>query len=358
MSKAAKQWIVRDPQGRISGPFTTELIFRHIDQGVLTGRETVALYPGGDWLPISKSPEFYDRLLDALAGEAADGAAREDATSVVSPQLEVREKTKSTNGSAGRTPPPQAVADDQVIELTDIKQLKKETQKRQLKAPLLMVVGAGALLVVALMMKTGTRSGRIHLLAPRSGQAAMSETSVRETYKRALQAFELDTFGGYLRAQDELVKIVEGAPKNMDGRALLCMTYRELWLYAAQDSQDQRTLTVQTQQARSIDPAGPRGALCDVVRALLRGQVEEAASGAESAVRRDAQTVMVFFYDIIGEIAVLRRNYPLAFNYFQTIRKVWPNWVKAYVMEAKMLSQDRRFSEALELLSQATQRSP
>ena len=29
----------------------------------------IALYPGGQWIAISKTPEVYDKLLDALANE-------------------------------------------------------------------------------------------------------------------------------------------------------------------------------------------------------------------------------------------------------------------------------------------------
>src|SRR5690242_9949429 len=63
-------WIVRDADGKIFGPFTTQEILEQIDDEYFGGNEQVATYPGGRWLSISKTPEFDDRLLDALALDA------------------------------------------------------------------------------------------------------------------------------------------------------------------------------------------------------------------------------------------------------------------------------------------------
>ncbi|MES2855404.1 MAG: hypothetical protein V4692_06060, partial [Bdellovibrionota bacterium] len=65
----SQKWIVKNGEGEIFGPFTTEQVLAQIDRGYFVGGELIASYPGGQWMAISKTPEFYDRLLDALQEE-------------------------------------------------------------------------------------------------------------------------------------------------------------------------------------------------------------------------------------------------------------------------------------------------
>ncbi len=64
-----KRWIVKESEGKIWGPYSTDQILEQIDRGYYVGGEQVATFPGGQWVAISKSPEFYDRLLDVLVQE-------------------------------------------------------------------------------------------------------------------------------------------------------------------------------------------------------------------------------------------------------------------------------------------------
>jgi hypothetical protein len=61
------KWVLKDTDGRVSGPYTTQIIIHLINTGLIAGEEVVAIYPGGNWFPISQQPEFYDRLLDAIS---------------------------------------------------------------------------------------------------------------------------------------------------------------------------------------------------------------------------------------------------------------------------------------------------
>ena len=90
--KQQKNWIVRDGDGKIYGPFTTEQVLVQIDRGYFVGGEEVALYPGGRWIAISGAPEFYDRLLDALAMEGQSAKASS--------------KKKAATQAAAPSPPP------------------------------------------------------------------------------------------------------------------------------------------------------------------------------------------------------------------------------------------------------------
>src|SRR5687768_12591069 len=69
-SEHGRKWIVKSGDGKISGPFVTSQVLQKIESGDFSGDEMIAVHPGGNWIPISTAPEFYDKLLDALASEA------------------------------------------------------------------------------------------------------------------------------------------------------------------------------------------------------------------------------------------------------------------------------------------------
>src|SRR5690606_15033090 len=91
--------------------------------------ELIASYPGGDWIPISKTPEFYDRLLDALAAEAkgeknVGRTASRDARTIVKKKEEL-EKAKPEKPEKSLTPtpvPPPAPSQNDELELVEIEE--------------------------------------------------------------------------------------------------------------------------------------------------------------------------------------------------------------------------------------------
>lgn len=61
------QWLIRTESGKQLGPYSTEAVLRLISEGTFTGLETVKRFPDGKWIPFSREPDFYDKLLDALS---------------------------------------------------------------------------------------------------------------------------------------------------------------------------------------------------------------------------------------------------------------------------------------------------
>jgi tetratricopeptide (TPR) repeat protein len=68
MSKIQVQWMIRNNSGKILGPYSTEAVLRLISEGALSGGELISKAPGGAWSKISKEPQFYDKLIEALEG--------------------------------------------------------------------------------------------------------------------------------------------------------------------------------------------------------------------------------------------------------------------------------------------------
>ena len=73
MSSSKVRWLVRDLDGKIYGPLSTDKVLKQISEGFFSGNEDVSLYPDGKWISISKEAKFYDALLDVLDREIHGG---------------------------------------------------------------------------------------------------------------------------------------------------------------------------------------------------------------------------------------------------------------------------------------------
>src|SRR4051812_10289118 len=93
MGEAARKWIIKDAEGRILGPFTTEKILYKIGRGEFDGQEFVALHPSGDWIPISQDPQFYDRLLESLSENEEQLPDESSFGEHVEPKTEIHQET-------------------------------------------------------------------------------------------------------------------------------------------------------------------------------------------------------------------------------------------------------------------------
>ena len=411
-----KRWIVKESEGKIWGPYSTAQILEQIDRGYYVGGEQVASFPGGQWVPISKTPEFYDRLLDVLVQEGKQ--QRQDETVFINAEVtdkvnvfpggdhtdpgekqkttasqfiaqptgvsssDIRNKTgasitqikTSTNTSLKTQPGLKPVTKTGVgvggvsisppegpnLELTDLKRIEaKEAKATRSKLPLVFI-GLAALLLLYVLLDGGEETkapvnlNRVHLLAPRKGGAELADATVNEKYKRALASFQTDTFSTYQKAQNDLVEIVEGASKkpelaakNAERLAFLCLTYRELWPYAFQDSQDLKTVSIVMQEAKRLDPGGRSGATCEIVQLMLNSRIRDAQGLTDNMLVEESQTPVLF--EIRGDLYATLRDYESAANYFSQAKVMWPAWQKITVEEARAREKTAHYPEALEL---------
>jgi tetratricopeptide (TPR) repeat protein len=417
-----KRWIVKESEGKIWGPYTTAQILEQIERGYYVGGEQVATFPGGQWIAISKTPEFYDRLLDVLVqegrpqprhdetvfnaevtekknivpgGELTDpgsGQVSRGNPSDVIPQptgksstdigrrtgasvTQLRTLTKTqvnapapvgggtrtnavglpnTSASVGMQNAPN-------IELTDLKRLEAKEAKAGGGSNLIPKVLIALAVILGLFIffddekpKGVLNANRVHLLQPRKGAPELAEAVVAEKYKRALASFQVDTYKTYQTAQNELVEIVEGmskkpemASRNAERLAFLCLTYREMWPYAFQDSQDLKTVSLVMQEAKRLDPAGRSGATCEIVQLMLNGRNRDAQGLTDSMLVEESQTPVLF--EIRGDLYATVRDYDSASNYFEQAKVMWPAWQKITVEEARAKQKVRKYPEATEL---------
>lgn len=383
-SKTQKKWIVKDGEGKIFGPFSTEQVLAQIDRGYFVGGEQVAAYPGGRWVAISKAPEFYDRLLDVLAAEVRDvqetspaidpestqkldgddvvtnfGEVTDPLTEPMVPVPAAGEKSTARNTSLSIAPPPTGTFLPQgpAIELTDLKKIEKPEKSGGLssKLPLLLITAAVLLILAVLFMDDSapvTQGKRIHLLAPRKGQPPIDLATAKEKYGRAIESFARDTFSSYQKAEYELVEIVEGVPQKPEfaqARAewlsALCLTYRELWPYAYQDSADLKAVTLVMQEAKRVDPGGRYGSTCEIVHLLVNGRLRDAQGLTESMLVEDGQSPPLF--EIRGDIYASLNDHQNAATYFQQARALWGAWQKPAVQEGRAKKKTLNYPAAI-----------
>lgn len=402
-SKSQQKWIVKDSEGRIFGPFSIEQIHAQIDGGYFLGGELVATYPGGGWVPISRAIEFSDRLLDVLAAEAkprqlssaepapSEPPADEEISSDESPEEQIEENAEAevppepmafespptaptppsslpylqSSSSVGiRTDMPSSVSQiaqplkDQgpVIELTDLKSLEQKERMKSSRLPMLFILIALVLTGVALLLpdENASGDGHIRLLSPRKNQPELPEAKLKEKFTRAFGAFQSDTFSGYIKAQNELVEVLEGSPadpsyatKKAGVVSMLCLVYRELWPFTRQDSQDMRAVSTATQEAKRLDPGGHNGATCEIVQLLVNARMGNAQGLVESMLVEESQAPVLF--EIRGDIYSYHRDPANAAIYFGQARVLWPKWQKPIVQEARARAELKQYSQAMQL---------
>lgn len=380
MNAPRKRWIVKNQEGLLKGPYTTDQVLRRISKGDFGGDELISEYPGANWYPISKDPNFYDRLLEVLSNKAemppdaavshqpshtedenerpspshsssqADVLMDEEVTApgpVKSRATPVEEKVETP---AKKKKKKKSKVDD--IEMVDIDQrANAEVRKGIWKPALLALAVLGAGLFLFLDPPEAPREERIHLLAPGASGPPLTGAMLKEKVNRGVNEYLRDTFNGYMRAQNELAQAVEGSPQNAEVMGLLCLTYFELWPYSFQDSSDMRAIAQVTQAASTVDGPGQHAATCKVVDLILKGRFDEARSLSNTILENygDRASPPIPFYYFMAILSDTTGETQTAIGYLGSAQKLWPQWIRAYVYQAHLYSKAGKFADAAKL---------
>jgi len=347
MPPQSKKWIFRaQKEDHILGPFEVQKIRELLIKGVLTGDELVAQYPGGDWMALSKEPELYDLVLESLSQETqrpakpklqavpnSEGEKSEaigtfsrgwQATKVV--KQETAARTVPTGGHT-------SVVRPLVLETTEVPNSKKGRRKG---AALLLLAAAAVLLYIGLTgtfssNKTSSEgSARISLLQPafaKTRDASMAQGAFNEGFA----AYNMDTFTGYMKAQDRFVRSVEANSMNPEPLAMLLMTYLELWPFAKQDGQDQAAVQKVFEQLNKAAPFGIFKSIGAGAYNLILGHTAEARGVIDTALQGAPSEGRLYF--LKGDLLFESGNFFEAQSYFEKARALLPAWNRpSYMM--------------------------
>lgn len=418
-----RRWIVKNSEGLLKGPYTTEQVLERIGEGRFGGDELISEYPGANWYPISQDPQFYDRLLEVLSNQPEREQLRSTRTRLknsqateenpsptikgpsttvlpdeeIEPSIEVaphlgasaekqawrsqpaqgdptqvgtipkspqpgagkqKKAKKSKSDRRNKTRKPGGNSDD--IEMVDVKKRVKSESRRSAIFPAilaLIIIGAGFMLMST---PEPVQEERVHLLAPGSGASSLSSEQVRDKISRGVGEYLRDSFSGYMRAQNELVQVLESDSRNAEVMGLLCLAYYELWPFTFQDSEDLRAISTVTQLASAVDGAGMHSSSCKVVDLILKGRLDEAKSLSSTVLETygDRAAPPIPFYYFMAILSEASGDYQTAVGYLTSAQKLWPQWIRAFVYQAQVYTKLENYTEAARIYRAVLESSP
>lgn len=380
-AKPSIQWLIKTESERQLGPYSTEGILKMISEGALTGTEKIKRYPDGKWTAISREPDFYDKLLEALeeipvvkpTHEAEEKKQEQFEAETVISTLPGRSQDENSEKIEAQTLQiktkrilqplenvnPNSVNLGSTIDLSPVEKIKKKQKNKALKLPLFL--GAAALIVIglAILWPESRETGKLHLLIPRANiKTTISPDELKLGIQKAVSDYTRDTFETYLSAQNRLVSIIEGAPQNVEARGILCLVYKELWPFVKQDSQDLNAVHLMSKSTRSLDPTGINGAYCEIVKLMTRGKYKEARGIVEFALNQPAMATAPVLYQLKAELLFEERDLKTALLYAEKAKQLWPDWVKPHYEFGKYLIRNNRNADAARALQATLQMNP
>lgn len=368
MAKISITWIIKLNTGQIKGPYTTIEVLKYISEGIFTGEEQIAQYPGGQWNSITKEPEFYERILETLENQlnpqkektkianpieekkTNDTKSQKNVNleeTVIIPHGQNRQPSKAlieskTSIDIKRKLSPEEInqiskKDDktEVIELKNLKEEQKKDIKDIIRWPLFAAVVLVAVVVLYLGLSDdsgGDNGERIRLIAPQKSHESLSDEQVNQKTMQALKYLGNDSIEGYLEAQNILVNTIENSLKNLKARMILCEVYKELWNYSYQDAQDQKTIATLAKTTKSLNKIDTSGYFCEAVKLFTEGRYSESLSTVDTVLEKDFSNFLL--YQLKGEILEIENDMLVAESFYQKARELSGQWVKPLYSQA------------------------
>lgn len=308
------------PAGKVIGPYTGEAVVKLVREGAANEECRIKKMGTGTWVQLSKEPQFFDAILEAINNPATRNGPTQTAENFLAETVIVRapnsaEPTafpdpdfKNQNDEMTVAATGEVVIDPQaidpahsdgklqtgktkkksvgdILDLQNISDIVKKDKIKASKGPLLLVAGAVAVALIALFMDGAPTAEDLRLIMPRlelqkpihdnNELAARNRVSTAD-FAKARSFFWADTVEGYLQAQATLVPSIEANPNFLPSRGLLCLVYRELWPYVKQTKPDTEAMNKLAKSTKSVDSMGPAGVHCELARLFTQGKLTEA----------------------------------------------------------------------------------
>ena len=383
----SKQWLVKNLNGKIQGPFSEEEICKGIENFEFNGEEYISEYPlVGHWKIISAYPKFYDALFKIISATKAQG----ETASVEEVKLRTRSRNSSFSSgkrfkqetfskeSAGDTEESAGTRSSSavkgkfktvriskrknkkssIIDMGDSQSIIFQKIVKKLVLPAIMIIALvfGFIFFYLPSQRESLSSEKVRLVSPRKGQPKSTAEEILVRIKRGISYYMSDQASNYLKAQADFVQAVEGDYKNKFALAYLCLTYLELWPYAYQDSTDTGTVSLVVQQIASVDPGGVYSALCRSVQHLMQDKQEQAKSLIktsidELAMNSNPENISPFFYYLKGRVHTSQLEYDLALQSLDYARSLNAEMLNVYILSAQVFQKTKQLNQALKFYS-------
>lgn len=363
MTSSKVLWVLRSSRGQLQGPFDTQLILQMIKSGSLSGHEMIMRYPDGQWISISAEPEFYEQLLEGLQRD--DESPIDDEEPSVK-NTEVRESSAPKIILEKKPPRPEAPRFRQerqeappTIELSNMRKIEKQQQKKVLRKPVLALLGVLVLGGLLVLWPSPESKGRIRLISPKKGEEVFSPEEVKSRLRQALADIQKDTVESYVQAENKLVPLIEGSYRYLPARALLCVVYKELWPYTFQDQQDQKTVTEFSQATKNLNLISIHGNICEAVKLMVLGRMREARGVVDNMLDNpDDVSFLSTVYLIKGELLHNDQDMANAQGFLEKAVEIGRDWLKPKNALAQLHLKTRQYGRAIEIFSQILKINP
>src|SRR6185312_2371147 len=345
----------------------------------------------GKWTVISRQPDFYDKLLEALEEVGKpnktnqQGADKFEAETVIAsiesrrqndedetkPAPALKPKSENSGGEKESPPRPKKLANldsaptslglPPTIELTRVTSISRQEKMKAIRLPLFLAFAAIVVAFLAVVWPSSApdKSDHPHLILPRFNVAAtMTAADLKQNIQKSINSFVLDDFESYLNAENILVGVVEGASSNVEARGTLCLVYKELWPLVAQDSKDYEAVSTLAKSTRSLDPIGINGTYCEIVRLMTLGKYKEARGIVEYALNQSSMSTAPVLYALKAELLFEDRDYKTAALYMEKAKQLWPEWMKPVFELGRYYSKMGESSQAAQMLQEVLRVNP
>ncbi|NQY99469.1 MAG: tetratricopeptide repeat protein [Bdellovibrionales bacterium] len=240
------------------------------------------------------------------------------------------------------------------IELIDVRKAIRKIKKKKTKLPLIVI--AVVLLIGAyfLSQPVAPQRGFLSLKRIPLGKGKpMSAEQIKTATSRAVGEYLKDDLRSYRSAESQLVNLIASDPRNLNLFGILCLTQFEIWPSARQSSNDLQALEQAVQMSSAVNPTHLYAYTCKASSLMLLGKIQEASAFVEQILTqfRGSKTAAIPFYYFKALLLASNKDYQTAIGYANSASKLWPQWLRAYVLEATLHMKTGNNPAAYKILS-------
>jgi len=375
---ASVQWKILLQSGRILGPYTTEAVLTLIREGAVMENAQIKRIGGSQWKPISSEAKFYDELLNALEGVAPpnpkviekmssetviahlptlmQAPAQEEVPEVPEPEGSMEETVILTHRA-------QALANvgpgGQVLDLQNIGNEANKDKKKKSVLTFGFLMLATAAIIYGMFFQEEEIEEKVRLLAPKiAGAKTLPPEVLRDQLQKVWRTFRLDTFESYIESQNILVELIEKAPQSLEARGFLCLTYKELWPFAKQDSMDLDTVSNLVKSTKALDPLGNYGVYCEASKLFILGKQSEARGVLDYSLNQQRNALDFVLLSLKAEVLASDGKARDAASYVERASQSAPSWVRPLYQSGLYLAQSGSYPRAADMFQAALKQNP
>ncbi len=374
----SKQWLIKNKNGNILGPYSEKEIGFHIEEGKFKGEELLSSYPVGKWKPISSQPFFYEKILAKLneqnksappsekfksieQSSTAKGSLGDEIiepTRIVDPRdkdsstkkMEKKKRVKIKLSEKFKKDVLSEEENSEIIEMEDIKDKFIDRLKISLKTPVLILIGLSIAAFAFLFQDKENRSEKkIRLLPIRKTIKPWTNKELKSKLQNGMKAYLSGTVSNYLNAQSQYVQILEGHPDKVEIYSYLCLVYLEIWPFAYQDTKDQNALKRALNLVSKKNPSGIYSDLCRSVQALIDKNPEKSLRITNNVLDEAENKVSLFFYYLKAKALKALNRTIEANNYLESVYQLQQEWIAPYMLGAQIFYEKKQYDLSAKL---------